>query len=229
MGQVIRVVFFDVHDTLIYINHTPPEIFAALCREAGVRVYQPLLQKIYPGPKELEGRREAFGNDDLFWTNFNAHLLQELNIPDSDQRLVKHIVEGFKENRWWSAYPDAEPTLQELKSQGYQLGIIANARYLITGRLNHTGLTRLFDTITYSEEVGVSKPHQKIFQTALQRSGCTAPEAMHIGDRLLEDIDGARGAGIKPILLDRSDRYQFVDCVKIRSLSEVPLLLSSDH
>jgi putative hydrolase of the HAD superfamily len=221
----IRVVFFDVHDTLIYINQTPPEIFSTLCQEAEVKVDLNFLRDLYPSSEELERRREAFGNDDGFWTDFNARLLNRLAISDPDQRLVKKLVEGFKEVRWWASYPDAKPTLMALKEAGYRLGVIANARHLLLGRLDHTGLTPFFDTLTYSEEVGASKPNKVIFETALQRAGCQPQEAIHIGDRLIEDVEGARNAGIKPILLDRKNEHPHVACARLQTLREIFLYL----
>ncbi|MBI1729316.1 HAD-IA family hydrolase [Candidatus Acetothermia bacterium] len=217
----IRVVFFDVHDTLIYINQTPPEIFQILCQESGVGVDLNLLKKLYLNPNDLERRREAFGNDVGFWMDLNARLLTQLEISDPDQSLVKKIVEGFKEVRWWDSYPDAISTLQKLKVAKYQLGVIANSRHLVIGRLDHTGLTSFFDTITYSEEVGASKPDRRIFEAALQRAGCQPQEAIHIGDRWVEDIEGARNAGIKPVLLDRKSEHPHASCARVQTLEEI--------
>jgi putative hydrolase of the HAD superfamily len=88
-------------------------------------------------------------------------------------------------------------------------------------------LADYLDFILTSGEVGSSKPQPKIFLTALQRARVPASEAVHVGDQLDIDIAGARGAGIKPILLDRSDLFpEVTDCPRIHSLSEVAQHLS---
>ena len=48
------------------------------------------------------------------------------------------------------------------------------------------------------------------------------PEALHVGDSLAEDYEGARAAGLRALLLDREDRHPHVED-RIRSLREVPL------
>ena len=47
------------------------------------------------------------------------------------------------------------------------------------------------------------KPHREIFDEALRFSGCTPGEVVHIGDSYDTDVVGARGAGIRPVLLLR--------------------------
>lgn len=221
-----RVIFFDVHETLIHLNATPPEIFTKLCSEAGHPIDLAEVEDIYPEERELEERREAHGDDDSFWTAFNSSLITELGLSDSDGKLVQNLVKGFLEDRWWSAYEDAKPALLQLKEAGYLLGVIANARDVIVGRLEHTGLTAHFDSITYSAEVGVPKPDSKIFHTAMERIGCTPDEAVHIGDRWREDVEGARAVGIKPIYLDRENENRDVDVWHVQSLSEIAGLIS---
>jgi putative hydrolase of the HAD superfamily len=48
------------------------------------------------------------------------------------------------------------------------------------------------------------KPHRSIFEAALQQAQVTAAEAVMVGDSLKADIEGARAAGMRGILLRRS-------------------------
>ena len=48
-----------------------------------------------------------------------------------------------------------------------------------------------------------------------------------MGDQLTSDIDGARGVGINPVLLDRDGNHNGIrDCPRIESLMELPALLA---
>ncbi len=226
----VRVVFFDVHDTLIHLRHTPPEIFASILQEEGIVIWARKVAEVYPPLDELEAERRLHrdkSNEERFWLEFNAQLLSKLGIDDPEGRLAHALTEGFRAAHWWQAFPDVVPTLEALQRRGYRLGVIANASSLVLGRLEETGLTGYFETIVYSEAVGVEKPHPKIFKIALERMGCAPEEAVHVGDRLHEDVRGAQTVGIMPVLLDRSGNFLNMqcDCLRIRSLSElIPLL-----
>jgi len=54
-----------------------------------------------------------------------------------------------------------------------------------------------------SAEAGARKPDPAIFEAALALAGCSAPEAVHVGDTREEDVEGAEAAGIRALLLDR--------------------------
>ena len=70
-------------------------------------------------------------------------------------------------------------------------------------KLRHCGLDRFVDELVASEEAGVSKPDPRIFELALERLGCTATEAVMVGDSWANDIEGARAAGIRAIWFNR--------------------------
>lgn len=193
--------------------------------EAGEEVSLEAVQNVYPDRTERDRRHSNHVGSGNFWEELNSNLLDELSIFDSENSLAKKLVSGFLEDRWWTTYEDAIPTLIELKKQRYKLGVIANALHVLEGRLNHTGLTSHFDSITYSEEVGVAKPHPKIFHVAMESIGCLPNEAVHIGDRWKEDIEGASAVGIKPIFLDRESVRPDVDVWRVQSLSEISELI----
>jgi len=84
------------------------------------------------------------------------------------------------------------------------------------------GLETLIDVIVTSGEVGQDKPGPLIFLAALDRTGVTASETVHVGDQYGVDVVGARAVGIAPLLLDRYDfSTEITDCPRIRSLAEV--------
>ena len=53
-------------------------------------------------------------------------------------------------------------------------------------------------------------------------------QAVYIGDQYRSDVVGARNMNMLPVLIDRQEQHsEIVDCIKIRSLSEVPGLVSN--
>ena len=95
--------------------------------------------------------------------------------------------------------------------------------------LSRWELEPLFDSIVVSDAVGVKKPHPGIFEQALRQLNLNPTEVVHVGDSQ-EDIDGATGAGIRPVWIDRhrKDRWRAqpaLPIARIASLSELlPLL-----
>jgi HAD superfamily hydrolase (TIGR01509 family) len=88
--------------------------------------------------------------------------------------------------------------------------------------LDRLGLTTLLDVIITSQDVGVGKPDPQIFLEGLKRAGVLPEETLYVGDQYQVDVVGARNAGIRGILLDRTDHYQEItDCTRIRTLSEI--------
>jgi putative hydrolase of the HAD superfamily len=65
-------------------------------------------------------------------------------------------------------------------------------------------LEEYFTSVTISTQTGVAKPDPQIFAAALEKHHCEAKDAWHIGDSLKEDYQGAKAAGLKAILLDRT-------------------------
>jgi len=102
--------------------------------------------------------------------------------------------------------PGAKEMLSYAKEKGYKQVILTNGFMEVQGfKMEAAGIRDFFSDIIYSEEAGVRKPHKGIFDMALARAGCTAEEALMIGDDWDADILGARGAGIDQVFLTTTE------------------------
>ena len=81
------------------------------------------------------------------------------------------------------------------------------------------GAAGLCTAITAAETLGTDK-RVVVFEKALEISGCSAHEVIHIGDSMASDVAGARAAGIRPILLDRKGAQETDGVMVVRSLDE---------
>ncbi|MCR5283320.1 MAG: HAD family hydrolase [Lachnospiraceae bacterium] len=94
----------------------------------------------------------------------------------------------------------------------YKLGIIANQTLGTQERIDHWGIGKYFDVVVASAEAGCAKPDPKIFSMALEKAGCSAAEAVMIGDRLDNDIVPAKKLGMKTIWVRQAYAiYQRID------------------
>ena len=101
------------------------------------------------------------------------------------------------------AYRDAAPTLAELRALAVRLVCVSNWDYSLPDVLARVGLADELDGVLTSAAVGARKPDPRLFEAALEVAGCAADEALHVGDTPTEDVQGARAAGIRALLIDR--------------------------
>ena len=72
-----------------------------------------------------------------------------------------------------------------------------------------------------SEDAKSYKPRRELFEFALQSTGLSADEVVHIGDSLSSDIKGAATVGINAIWVNRSNREVPTGVVAVKSLLDV--------
>ena len=127
-------------------------------------------------------------------------------------------------------YDDTVPTLQHLRDAGFKLAIVSNWDTPLDPLTERLGIADYFHTITSShdERVRSAKPDPHIFNYTLTKVGVSAEEVVHVGDTYEADIVGAKGVGIRPILIDRDGTQVGRWEETIRSLSELPALLNLD-
>jgi len=104
----------------------------------------------------------------------------------------------------WYTVAGARPLLEAIAGQGLRVAVVTNnVRREQQLKLARCGLASLVEALVTSEEVGVQKPDPKIFHTALDRLGVSAPDAIMVGDAWATDIEGARRAGVRAVWLNR--------------------------
>jgi putative hydrolase of the HAD superfamily len=130
------------------------------------------------------------------------------------------------ENLWEDVIAGTEAALEELRGR-YRLGVISNANGTVKRKLARLGLSRFFEIIVDSTEVGIEKPDVRIFEIALREMNVRAAEAAYVGDIFKVDVLGARGAGMRAILIDPHGFHADRACDRVASLAELAGLLSA--
>lgn len=92
-------------------------------------------------------------------------------------------------------YGDTVQCLEYLSGK-YKIGVIANQSLGTAQRLERFGIRKYIDLVVASAEEGVAKPDQRIFEIALNKSGCEARRSVMIGDRIDNDIVPAKSLGM---------------------------------
>jgi putative hydrolase of the HAD superfamily len=162
-------------------------------------------------PERLERLRDRCADE----------MRRALAIPELDHATARRAMLGALE---FTPYPDVEPALHDLRERGMTVVIASNWDCSLPQWLRPTGILDLVDAVVTSAEVGAAKPSPRVFERALAVAGVEPAEALHVGDKVDNDIEGAAAAGIRGVLLQREgDPPAGVE--SIRSLGELPALL----
>ena len=127
-------------------------------------------------------------SDDTFDTVVRAHAEMEVDIPPD-------------------AIPGGAPVLERLAKR-FKLCIVSDA-IVSPGKclrrlLENHGLAKPFTGFAFSDEVGHSKPHRSMFDSAARQLGVEISEMLHVGDRDHNDVKGPQQLGMKAILFTAS-------------------------
>jgi len=122
--------------------------------------------------------------------------------------------------------PDGRKVLRWLRSRNKLIGLICNTG-LTPGSglrrfLSEEGVTKYFDVMIFSDEVGIRKPDPRIFHLAAEKLKIKPSEMVHVGDNLKTDVWGAKNAGFKAIYLSSDsgrDKIAESDPTSLVSLS----------
>jgi putative hydrolase of the HAD superfamily len=201
-----RAIFFDVDFTLIYPGPTFQGAgYVRFCADEGVAVDGARFDEAVAAASFiLDDIEEQVYNPTLF-VHYTATIIEHMGGRGAGVvRAAERIYEQWASNHHFEIYDDVEPVLEGLAARGYRLGAISNSHRSLDAFKAHFRLDRLITTTISSAEHGFMKPHRSIFDAALQRAAVTAPDAIMVGDSLRADIEGARAAGMRGILLRRS-------------------------
>ena len=129
----------------------------------------------------------------------------------------------------WVAFDDAHAVLDDLAAAGYVLGVLTNGqRAQRLAKLARVGLLVTFAVVVASSELPAGKPDPRAFTALCQRLDTAPGSVVFVGDDPLNDVAGARSAGLRAVLLDRAQEGRAPNGVTcIRSLTELPAILNS--
>jgi len=95
--------------------------------------------------------------------------------------------------------------LQRLRSLGIRTALVCDTGltpgHVVRSHLERTGLLDLLDVQIFSDEVGVPKPHPRMFHAALGPLRVAPERSVHVGDLRRTDVAGARSVGMGTVRL----------------------------
>lgn len=140
-----------------------------------------------------------------YFVRMAQRLFRRLNIDAPGGAAAEHAeaLWGLLGPECFAVYSEVTDVLATLRRAGYPLAIVSNWQCGLGHFCAELGLADAFDHILASAELGYAKPDPHIFTEACRRLGVPAGRVLHVGDSVVDDIDGALGAGLQAILVHR--------------------------
>ncbi len=132
--------------------------------------------------------------------------LSQCNLKFSNEDLQwfkKTFLENHK--KYLKLFPETLEIIRQIRNNNsIHIGIISDIDTdFLKFQFNVFGISKLFDSITTSEEVQIYKPEEKIFQVALNKAGCQGKESIIVGDSYKKDIVGGKNMGMTTIWINK--------------------------
>jgi len=208
ISPAARAVLFDAGDTLIAYRRPMQVLLQDFFIERGTIVRQDAiadaLEATEPRYRRLVKQTRTIEAEHRMWIELARDFL-DIVLPrrrDLYLDLAHWFTEGWKHMK---VFRDVRPTLRALAERGYTLGIVSNWEPSLPTTLARLGLARYFQAVIISSVEGIWKPDPRLFQIALARLEVSPEAALNVGDHLARDVEAANAAGIRGVLLDRSN------------------------
>ncbi|MBM4405109.1 MAG: HAD-IA family hydrolase [Chloroflexi bacterium] len=230
---MIKAVFFDLYNTLCRFYPQREQIQIAAAAQFGLRPSPDGIVKGYNAADKFMTEQNAIRHvqkrseeeRDAFFAEYERLILKGAGIEvtaEVAEKVWRKVREAPSE---LALYDDVLPTLEILDARGLKLGVISNIYRDLQQLCEDLDIAQYMDFVVSSMTAGAEKPHPPIFLAALAKAGVKPHEAMHVGDQYAGDVAGARGVGIRPVLLDRDHLLlEHTDVDRIVSLTELPRL-----
>jgi putative hydrolase of the HAD superfamily len=177
---------------------------------------------------------DAGGDPTRVYRRYRQGYLESFGVAEAMlEQLATGLAEVFdRVGAWRRPVPGSVEALRALSSKPIALVIVSNAEGTLARRLAEEAICQVGDGpharvagILDSAVVGVEKPFPEIFELALDIARAARDEAVHIGDSVHFDVNGARNAGIEGIHFDPDGLCFSDDHSHVASLSEVAAVL----
>jgi putative hydrolase of the HAD superfamily len=159
--------------------------------------------------------------------------LRSLGLHPGEGTIVA-VLEGYGRavDQEAFVFPDSVSTLEWLRERGYRIGLLSNTWWAAewhNADLAIHGLAALIDEVVYTSDLPHSKPHPFVFDHIADLLGVEPGACVMVGDRPIDDISGALGAGMRAVWktngAPRPKPDSVVPTATIRDLAELPPLL----
>ena len=232
----IRAVFFDLYGTLATFDPPREVIQANAAAHFGLALSPEGVDRGYHLADQHMSRQNAMApvrnmspaEQGHFFARFEQLVLEGAG-HSVDLETSAAVWKRVRSQRYKLAlFEDVVPGLDRIRNSSLLTGLISNVNSSGRALADSMGLAGHIDFAITSGDAGAEKPHPAIFKAALSRANISPAEAVHVGDQIESDIDGAQAAGIAPILMDRFNGHiSYKAHARVTCMAELEQLLAT--
>jgi len=226
----VRVIFFDAAGTLFHVKGSVGEIYSRIAVNYGIESRPDETEKLFVDAfrrKSAEGiePEDAMvpeAAEKSWWMDIVRGVFAGRMDDLSLRAYFEEVFEFFRSAEAWELYPETRRAMKDLRSRGLRLAIISNFDSRLFDIVDNIGIGTLLENVFISWRARAAKPDAALFREAFEGMKVAPRHALHVGDSLREDYQGARDAGLHAVLLDRRGFYTGGGGIPtIRSLDEL--------
>jgi putative hydrolase of the HAD superfamily len=203
----LRALTFDALGTLVRLEPPGPHLRAQLAERFGLQLAPEQAQRAIAAEIAYYRAHLQEGRDADAVLDLRTRCAEELRAalpPAAELIPPDQLASALLASLRFSAYPDSHDALRAARARGLRIVVVSNWDVSLHALLARLSLAPLLHGAVTSAEVGVGKPAREIFERALELAGEVEPAAaLHVGDDVQADYEGARAAGLRALLLAR--------------------------
>lgn len=189
----VDAVLFDLDDTLCRYRRSGAELLALCFERVGVDPFFTV--------EEYHARYDEHLGviDDM--TQFRERCFVEVaEAKDRAPDLAREVARAYADERDQSAVDLVTGAMEAVDALAvdHHLGLVTNGPPdMQREKLSAIGLTDAFDVTVFAGFETAAKPNPEPFHAALEELGVDGERAVHVGNSLTTDVDGAKRAGVR--------------------------------
>lgn len=166
------------------------------------------------------------GETEAWWAQVGRRVARAFEEVGVERGRGERLAVAFRERYvdaaiGWQLFDDTLPALEAVAAAGWRSAVLSNHVPELDSLVDGLGLREHLDAVFNSARIGYEKPHPEAFRVALSAFGAPR-EAWMVGDNETADVEGARGAGIRAILVRRDGAGGLLDAASTILGSKTP-------
>lgn len=219
---MIRAVLFDLDDTLVDHTTAAGDAVVAWAAGAGLDEAPDQLRERWASVSDFHYSR--YRRREVTFEVQRRDRMREFLDRDLDDETADAVFADYltRYEANWRTFADARPALERAVARGFVVAVLTNGnRRHQAHKMRSVGLDELGLRMFVSEDFPAGKPDPRAFLGTCAALEVQPEETLMVGDSPAHDVEGALGAGLDAVLLDRRDAHPEHPGRRIRTLDEL--------
>ena len=192
----IKAIIFDAYGTLFDVNSA-----AEKCKDKIGSKWESFSNYWRTTQLEYTWLRSLMKRHKDFWKITEDSLDKSMKVFNINPNMKSELLDLYK---ILSPYPEVKETLQLLKEKNYKLSILSNGTPSLLNELVSSNNLKVFDDIFSVEEVGIFKPHSKVYDIPVKKYKIEKREVAFLSANTW-DVSGGGNYGFNAIWVNRNN------------------------